>query len=137
MAAVYCVFVLRKAAKKCSSVFLPTSGEHLKPWLVPSIMDEIWRILKVGGQLQLAMPYARSNGFWQDPTHVKTWNEATPEYFDPSKYLYNIYKTKPFRIVMNSWQMETLNVVLEKIPMNHGIQTPGGYDSHPDEKGGK
>ena len=88
--------------------------EHLKPWLVNTIMDEMWRVLKPGGQLMLAMPYAGSFGFYQDPTHIKTWNEATPQYYDPDFPLYKVYEPKPWKIVTNTWNQATgLEVVLE------------------------
>ena len=59
--------------------------EHMKPWLVLDIMNEMWRVLKSKGELMISMPYAGSFGFFQDPTHTKSWNEATPLYFDPDK----------------------------------------------------
>jgi len=77
--------------------------EHLKPWLILDIFDEMWRIMKPDGELMIATPYAGSFGFWQDPTHIKPWNEATPTYFDPDYPLYQIYKPKPWKIRINSW----------------------------------
>jgi len=109
--------------------------EHLKPWLMVDIMNEWWRICKVGGQLWIAMPYAGSFGFFQDPTHIKAWNEATAQYFDPSKFLFNIYKPRPWQIIKNVWyEGGNLEIVFEKLPENHGIETPKGYDSIPEEK---
>src|SRR3990172_1445653 len=82
--------------------------EHLKPWLVVDIMNEMWRVMKPDGVLMIATPYAGSFGFWQDPTHTKGWIEATPSYFDPdhASGLYNIYKPKPWQIVVNSWHAD-------------------------------
>ena len=89
--------------------------EHLKPWLIINIMDEVWRILKPGGILMLAMPYAGSFGHWQDPTHIRPWNEATATYFDPDKPLYGIYKPKPWKIEANVWRNDgNLEIVLRK-----------------------
>lgn len=72
--------------------------EHVKPWLMLDIMNEIWRILRPAGQLALSMPYAGSRGYWQDPTHCNGCNEVTWQYFDPRFGLYQIYKPKPWRI---------------------------------------
>jgi len=70
-------------------------------------MDEIWRILKVGGQLAFVVPYAGSMGYWQDPTHVNPINEATLGYFDPldESGLWYIYKPKPWKIESKSSQL--------------------------------
>jgi hypothetical protein len=96
--------------------------EHLKPWLMVDIMNEWWRIMKVGGQMLIATPYAGSPMFYQDPTHIKGWNEATIEYFDPfapmSKgSLYPVYKPLPWKIEKNTWDLTgTLEVLLSKRP---------------------
>jgi hypothetical protein len=84
------------------------------------IMDEWWRIMKIGGQLMISTPYAGSSSFWQDPTHIKGWIEATPEYFDPfgpmSKgVLYKVYYPKPWKVEKNTWDLSgTLEVLMIK-----------------------
>ena len=89
--------------------------EHLKPWLMVDLMDEMWRVLKPKGLVMIAMPYAGSFGFYQDPTHVKAWNEATAQYFDPNYPLYKVYEPKPWSIQVNSWKSDgTLEIVLAK-----------------------
>jgi len=91
--------------------------EHLKPWLMLDIVDEMWRVLTVGGQVMIATPYAGSFGFHQDPTHIKAWNEATAHYFDPTYELYKVYTPKPWKVELNTWKMNgTLEVVLAKRP---------------------
>lgn len=77
--------------------------EHLKPWLMFDIMDECWRVLESKGQIKIAMPCAGSYGLSQDPTHVRTWNEATPQHFDPDYKYYNYYQPKPWKILKNTW----------------------------------
>jgi predicted SAM-dependent methyltransferase len=74
--------------------------EHMKPWLVIDIMNEMWRVMHPQGQTFIAVPYAGSFGFWQDPTHTKGFNEATWAYFDPShqSHLYNIYRPQPWKV---------------------------------------
>lgn len=80
--------------------------EHLNPKYTVEIMNEIWRITKPGGHLMIAMPYAGSFGFWQDPTHIHAWNEATPTYFDPNCALYDVYKPLPWQIKDNIWRSD-------------------------------
>lgn len=83
-------------------------------------MDEVWRIMKVGGQFMIAMPHGSSQGFLQDPTHVSARNESTWAYFDPLEpntkgMLYAIYQPKPWRITNLSWSPAgNMEVILEK-----------------------
>jgi predicted SAM-dependent methyltransferase len=72
--------------------------EHIKPWLMLKFMDELWRIANVGCQLVLAHPYGVNELFVQDPTHCNPCNAATWQYFDPRYPLYQVYKTKPWKI---------------------------------------
>lgn len=114
----------------CEIVLVSHLIEHITPGVVPDLMNEWWRIMKPGGQLWIATPYAGSFGFWQDPTHVHGWNEATATYFDPHHFLFNIYKPKPWKVIKNDWfQHGNMEIVFEKLPLDHGIQTPGGYDN--------
>ncbi len=91
--------------------------EHLDPRKMIDIFDEIWRVLGPGGQLLIAVPYAGSTGAYQDPTHVRPgFNEATFDYFDPSKHLYTIYKPKPYKIIKLDYKVgDYVNVVLESL----------------------
>lgn len=82
----------------CSVVVMSHLIEHIKPWNQIEVINECWRVLDVGGLLLIATPYATSFGYFQDPTHCTPWNEATPEYFDPSKMLYDVYRPKPWAI---------------------------------------
>lgn len=72
--------------------------EHIKPWLMIDVMNELWRIMKPNGQLALSMPYGVNSFFVQDPTHCNPCNERTWQYFDPDYPLYQIYKPKPWSI---------------------------------------
>lgn len=84
-------------------------------------MDEVWRILEKDGQFMFVVPYAGSQGYWQDPTHVNPISEATIFYFDPEHLsrLWYIYKPKPWQIQVNTWQSNgNLEVVLKKREIN-------------------
>ena len=91
---------------ECAHIILASHIlEHIKPWLQLEVMDELWRIMKPDGQLCIALPYAGSPGYYQDPTHCCPWNEATPEYYDPDCMLYHVYQPKPWKIIQNDWVM--------------------------------
>jgi SAM-dependent methyltransferase len=86
------------------------------------VMDEIWRILKPGGQLAFVVPYAESHGMYQDPTHCNFLNETTMCYFDPldPSGLYQFYKPQPWKIdrqyVQRTGLLEVLLSKREDIP---------------------
>ena len=110
--------------KECCMVILVSHGIHrVQPNRVIDVMNEFWRIIKPEGQLILTMPYAGTQGFWQDPTAYHTWNEISAYYFDPlpaalggkKSELYAIHKPKPWKIIRNTWyQGGNLELILEK-----------------------
>jgi SAM-dependent methyltransferase len=105
----------------CHTVVGSHIVEHIKPWLMIDFMNELWRILRVGGQIAFSLPYGVGPGFVQDPTHCNPCNEITWEYFDPNCHMWNIYKPKPFQIDMNTYQVGGfMEVLLMKITEEEG-----------------
>ncbi|MFX0210472.1 MAG: hypothetical protein ACFFDT_31120 [Candidatus Hodarchaeota archaeon] len=97
--------------------------EHIKPWLTIDFINELWRIMKPGGQLALVYPYPGSTGFWQDPTHCNGLNEATWQYFDPRYPLFEIYRPKPWLNEKGfpTWKLTTVvEVFMNKITEEEG-----------------
>lgn len=45
-------------------------------------MDEVYRIMKVGGMINISTPYYLSDICWRDPTHVRAMTEVTFRYFN-------------------------------------------------------
>ena len=91
--------------------------EHIKPWCMLAFMNEIWRVMKTGGQLAFSLPYGWSYGYIQDPTHCNPCNEATWQYFDSDYPLYGIYFPKPWKIEKGFpvWQVNgNMEVVMRK-----------------------
>ena len=104
--------------------------EHIPPvvldaqgrtrFLFVEFMNEVWRIMKPGGEFMIACPHGSSQGFLQDPTHCNALNETTWAYFDPLEnrahgMLYNIYKPKPWRIKYLTWSpAANIEVILTK-----------------------
>ena len=54
--------------------------EHI-PDLVAA-MTVCKRLLRVGGTMHVTVPYDLSLGAWQDPTHVRAFNENSWKYYD-------------------------------------------------------
>jgi SAM-dependent methyltransferase len=107
----------------CIQILISHVIHRICPKKVVGLMNEIWRIMQPEGQLMIAMPYAGTPGFWQDPTACHAWNEATAYYFDPQPAslagqkngLYNVHKPKPWKIVRNTWyQGGNMEIILEK-----------------------
>lgn len=95
--------------------------EHINPHkgVFIEVMNEIWRVLKPGGQFAFVVPYAGSYGYYQDPTHCNPINETTLAYFDPEHEagMYDYYKPKPWKIELCKNYSDTLlEVVLKKRP---------------------
>ncbi len=53
--------------------------EHIRD--LPAAMTNFVRLLKPGGLLRVAVPYDLSYGAWQDPTHVRAFNERSWYYY--------------------------------------------------------
>lgn len=96
--------------------------EHIAPARFGFIrfMDEVWRVLTVGGEFAIATPHGYSPGYLQDPTHCNPCNEATWAYFDPFEpntqgALWGIYRPMPWRIKYLSWDPSAnIEVILVK-----------------------
>lgn len=88
-----------------------------KPQFI-AFMDEVWRVMKVGGQFAISVPHGRSEGFLQDPSHCNAMNEARWSYFDPfcpRGSLWYIYRPMPWKLKHLSWEPSAnMEVVLEK-----------------------
>lgn len=80
-------------------------------------MNEAWRVLKVGAQIMISVPYAGSTPFWTDPTSLNAVTAQTWFYFDPlhESGLWNTYRPKPWKIEKVLWQAEgAMEVLLSK-----------------------
>jgi hypothetical protein len=95
--------------------------EHLKPWLIFAILDEAWRVMRDDSQLLIAMPYANSPGFWQDPSHTHAWNHISPQYFDCTYPLWTVARPKCWHLESCIWEsIGNINVIYAKRGAPHG-----------------
>lgn len=61
--------------------------EHVPPWKLADVMDELWRVLAKDGQLELIVPDCDSRVYKKDPTHCTMFKPETFTYFiGPRKY---------------------------------------------------
>ena len=81
------------------------------------LMNEIWRVLKIGGQFLSVTPaYPHAEAF-RDPTHVNIITEETFSlYFDDKFCLARIYGFKGhFKIIDQKWNGPHLVTLMEKV----------------------
>jgi hypothetical protein len=98
--------------------------EHI-PDLV-SAMTNCKELLQVGGQMRIHVPYDLSYGAWQDPTHVRAFNENSWRYYTD----WHWYLNWPDRFEMTHLEMR-LSKVGEalKLPQEEILRTPRAVDS--------
>ena len=95
--------------------------EHIKPWLIFDVIDEVWRVLKYGGPLTIFTPTAGSFRYFIDPTHCCPWTVGTPQFFNvDNPPMYYLYAPKPWVVSLTSIdakgdiQIKMLKVNLER-----------------------
>ena len=84
-------------SNSCETVRAYHILEHIKPWKILSVMDEIWRIMKSEGILDIVVPTHWS--YRVDPTHCLQWERDSFAYFDPLLFNYQVYWPKPWGIL--------------------------------------
>jgi len=79
-------------------------------------MNEIYRVLKVGGMFYSFTPAFPHGAAFQDPTHVNIITEATfPMYFDNKNRWASVYGFKGyFQVAAQEWRGQHLLTVLQK-----------------------
>ena len=71
-------------------VYIDNCLEHLDSPL--NVMEEIHRMLKVGGEVKVIVPYFRSPAAFHDPTHKTFYTTESFAYYDPSHPICNRYE---------------------------------------------
>jgi len=108
----------------CHVIKMTNIVEHIKPWLMIDVINEVWRVMKDKGVLLISTPYAGNYLYWQDPTHCCGWNETTAQYFTPEHDFYQIYQPKPWKIERLTWDIYGfLEVAYRKQAENPTVDT--------------
>jgi SAM-dependent methyltransferase len=98
--------------------------EHV-PDLVTA-MTNCKELLKVGGEMRIHVPYELSLGAWQDPTHIRAFNENSWRYYTDWHW-YLGWKDR-FELTMLEMRLSKLGEALE-LPQDEIIRTPRAVDS--------
>jgi predicted SAM-dependent methyltransferase len=85
-------------------VYLDNTLEHLED--VIRVMEEIYRIVRPGGKVNVIVPYFRSLWAFTDPTHRHYFGINSFAFFDPDhiicqRYDYSLARFKTEKIVFN------------------------------------
>ena len=101
--------------------------EHI-PDLV-SAMTNCKELLTKGGEMHIHVPYDLSLGAWQDPTHVRAFNENSWLYYTDWHW-YLGWKDK-FRLAQLGYELSQIGTDMhnEKIPMEAILCTPRAVDA--------
>ncbi len=96
---------------------------------IPNLVDAMTNckeLLKVGGEMRIHVPYDLSLGAWQDPTHVRAFNENSWRYYTD----WHWYLGWPDRFELTTLEMR-LSKVGESLELPHDeiIRTPRAVDS--------
>jgi len=83
------------------------------------VMNEIYRVLKMGGSFMSFTPAFPHAPAFRDPTHINIITDETfPLYFDDKQRWASIYGFKgAFKIQMQEWRGVHLLTVMQKVPV--------------------
>jgi SAM-dependent methyltransferase len=98
--------------------------EHI-PDLVTA-MTNCKELLQVGGEMRIHVPYDLSYGAWQDPTHVRAFNEKSWLYYTDWHW-YLGWKDR-FEMTHMEMRLSTVGQAL-KLPQEEILRTPRAVDS--------
>ena len=103
---------------ECATVAMASHVvEHIPPHNLGFVkfMNEVWRILKPGGQFAITTPHGWSAGYLQDPTHCNPCNENTWLYFVKEHPFHQFYTPKPWVIQFLAYDVAAnIEVVMVK-----------------------
>ena len=93
--------------------------EHIPQTEVIWVMNEIWRVTKVGGQFHCILPIAGTHAAYENPTHTANWTPQTIAFFVKGNKM-NVYYDgiKGWKLIRNnrSRQHEDMfEFILEKV----------------------
>ena len=82
----------------CEEVKMWDVLEHLDD--VIAVMNELWRVIKPDGKLDLKLCGWKNESYWIDVTHKRAFHQKSMDYFDPDTEIgkeYSYYTTKKWK----------------------------------------
>jgi len=102
--------------------------EHLTD--LTTAMTNVLRLLKPGGVFDVLVPYDLSCGAWQDPTHVRAFNERSWLYFTDWHW-YLGWKDARFDVIAFELKMSPWGLELQRAgkPLDEILRAPRAVDA--------
>ena len=98
--------------------------EHLPD--LTKAMTNCKELLKVGGEMRIHVPYDLSYGAWQDPTHVRAFNEKSWLYY--TDWHWYLGWEDRFHLTHLEFTLSEVGESL-KLPQDEILRTPRAVDS--------
>ncbi len=100
--------------------------EHIRE--LPVLMTSCLKLLKDGGELRLKVPYDLSYGAWQDPTHVRAFNEKSWLYYT-DWFWYMGWRESRFDLALMKLNLSDYgNSLRDKMPDESLLRQPRAVD---------
>lgn len=102
--------------------------EHVQQ--LPQLMGNCLKLLKEGGQFTILVPYDLSLGAWQDPTHVRAFNENSWLYYTQWFWYLGWFEHR-FDITESKLNLSEYGktLVSNNVPQTEVLRTPRAVDS--------
>jgi len=102
--------------------------EHVQQ--LPQLMGNCLKLLREGGQFTILVPYDLSLGAWQDPTHVRGFNENSWLYYTQWFWYLGWFEHR-FDITESSLNLSEYgkSLVSGDVPQQEVLRTPRAVDS--------
>jgi len=100
--------------------------EHI-PNLI-GLMTNLLKLLKVGGHIYISVPYDLSLGAWQDPTHIRAFNENSWLYYT-EWFWYLGWKDYRFKLEELNYAYSSFGVSIANRPLTELLRTPRAIDT--------
>jgi len=80
------------------------------------LLNDIWRVLRINGWLEIKVPNAKHSCAWQDPMDCRRFVPETFDYFDKDHYRYQAFRYgfKPWHMVQVVEEGDRLFVKMRK-----------------------
>ena len=102
--------------------------EHVQQ--LPQLMGNCLKLLKEGGQFTILVPYDLSLGAWQDPTHVRGFNENSWLYYTQWFWYLGWFEHR-FDLTESNLNLSEYgkSLVSRDVPQQEVLRTPRAVDS--------
>jgi SAM-dependent methyltransferase len=102
--------------------------EHVQQ--LPQLMGNCLKLLREGGQFTILVPYDLSLGAWQDPTHVRAFNENSWLYYTQWFWYLGWFEHR-FDIAESNLNLSEYgkDLVSKGLPQAEVLRTPRAVDS--------